>query len=72
MSINFEANCSDQEGELPMKRPPFPNPSWWEKNESDNQEFFGYDNDDGTTSWYTPDGTFSDGNRIWNGTLIEL
>ncbi len=55
-----------------MKRPPFPNPSWWEKNESDNQEFFGYDNDDGTTSWYTPDGTFSDGNRIWNGTLIEL
>ncbi len=67
-----------------MKRAPFPNPNWWKRNTSDNQEFFGYDNDNGTTSWYTPDGIFdsetrtpnpdsiSDEYKIWEVTLIEL
>lgn len=40
-----------------MKRAPFPNPDWWERNATDGQEFFGYDRGDGTTVWYTPDGT---------------
>ena len=26
-------------------------------NESDGQKFYGYDNDNGTTDWYTEDGT---------------
>ncbi|WCF11557.1 hypothetical protein NDS46_31870 (plasmid) [Paenibacillus thiaminolyticus] len=26
------------------------------QNESDGQTFYGYDNDDGTTDWYTEDG----------------
>ena len=28
-----------------MKKPPFPRPDWWEQNDSDGCEFFGYDNE---------------------------
>lgn len=32
-------------------------PDRTEKNDSDGQVFYGYDNGDGTTDWYTKDGT---------------
>ena len=40
-----------------MKKAPFENPDWWRENESDGKEFFGYDDEDGTTTWYEPDGS---------------
>ena len=32
-------------------------PDRYDKNDSDGQSFCGFDNDDGTTDWYTSDGT---------------
>ena len=34
----------------------FKKPDRYDKNESDVQTFVGFDNDNGTTDWYTPDG----------------
>lgn len=31
-------------------------PDRYDKNESDGQVFVGFDHEDGTTDWYTPDG----------------
>lgn len=67
-----------------MRIAPFPNPDWWEQNETDKQEFYGYDHGDGTTSWYTSDGCLdcttstpnenciSDEAKIYNGSLKRL
>lgn len=36
---------------------PFEDPDWWTQNESDGQEFYGYDEEEtGRTTWYTEDG----------------
>ncbi|MDE6729856.1 MAG: hypothetical protein K2J71_03675 [Oscillospiraceae bacterium] len=63
-----------------MRRAPFPNPDWWERSRS--LEFFGYNNGDGTTSWYLPDGSYDsdsptpsenkDAWKIWSGDLKKL
>ncbi|HAJ97769.1 MAG TPA: hypothetical protein DCO72_08545 [Ruminococcus sp.] len=65
-----------------MRQAPYPNPDWWERNNDDGQEFFGYDNGDGTTSWYTPDGGYDsdtktpdedrDSWKIYSGNLKKL
>lgn len=65
-----------------MKKPPFPRPDWWEQNDSDGCEFFGYDNENGSTSWYLPDGSYdcdtrtpsedADAWKIWEGLLKHL
>ena len=33
-------------------------PDWISTNESDGQTFYGYDDDDGRTSWYDDDGNY--------------
>lgn len=38
-------------------KPPFGSPDWRQRNESDGNVFYGYDDDSGHTTWYTEDGT---------------
>ena len=56
-----------------MKKPPFPNPDWWERNYSDLMEFFGYDDKThNTTIWYTSDGTCDCVTAVPNENSIEV